>query len=67
MNDKNIDVQLVASQLLDAVKKNDEAAVERIGRDLYLAGGRGLRMTVARAIGELNASYLGRMGYWKEV
>jgi hypothetical protein len=68
MNDKeNIDVESVASKLLDAVKRNDAATVEQMGRELYNAGGRNLRMTVARAIGEWHASFLGQMGYWKEV
>jgi hypothetical protein len=57
-------IQTFTPKLLQAVEMDCSTTVTEIGKELYKLGGNSLRKDVARQIGELKASYLGRLGYF---
>ena len=61
-------IQAFAQKLLKAVQNRDEKTVTEIGHELFELGrgGNRVRKIVAQQIGELNASYLGGLGYFKQ-
>ena len=62
--DEPLIINVYAPKLLKAVDMGYRTTVTEIGRELYELGGNSLRKAVARQIGELNASYLGSLGYF---